>query len=272
MSKKRFNLCFYMLFVFVCFFCFNFSYATDNVNLKEKKEDVLEIESEDLDITKIITEYENLTKEYSNDEIANIIEKNSNVLEQKGINSDEIIKLAQILRNLEPEKITEILKEDIKIDNIKENLTQRYTLTQVLEDAIDKLSTKEKINICIKLLFSNKYFKIFIFSTLILTIYSVILKWIIFNKAGKPGFISIIPIYRDVIYYSICNISPWVLICAIIPVIGWIVLLIIKIISRFKLAYSFGKKVEFGLGLWIFPILFESIIAFSKKIKYSGEE
>ena len=266
-----------LLFIFCIGICFNFNgiYANQNMNSSEitkKAKEMLGDENGDVDVTKLVTEYEELTKEYSNDEIADMIEENKDVLEKKGISSEAISAGTEVLRNMEPEKVTKILKEDIKIDDVKKKLDEGYTTSEVVSDVAKSLSTEEKISIGIKLLLANKIFKTTVVILGILLVYSIILRWIIFTKAGKHGFAAIIPIYKDVVYYKVCSISPWVILFALLPIIGWIILAVIKIVSRFELSRNFGRKTGFGFGLWLLPIIFESILAFSKTLKYSEEE
>lgn len=274
-KMKTYGLVF--LFIFCIGICFNFNdiYASQNMNSSEitkKAKEMLGDENGDIDVTKLVTEYEELTKEYSNDEIADMIEENKDILEKKGISSEAISAGTEVLRNMEPEKVTKILKEDIKIDDVKEKLDEGYTPSEVVSDVAKSLSTEEKISIGIKLLLANKIFKTTVVILGILLVYSIVLRWIIFTKAGKHGFAAIIPIYRDVVYFKICSISPWVILFALLPIIGWIILAVIKIVSRFELSKNFGRKTGFGFGLWLLPIIFESILAFSNTIKYMGEE
>lgn len=271
---KKCSLAFIFVFCFgICFyFCEVFgAQSKSSSELTTKAKEMLGQDNENIDITKIITEYEELTQKYSNDEIADMIEENKDALEERGISSKTISAGTEVLRNMEPEKVTKILKEDIKIEDVKEKLDEGYTSSEVLSSVVKNLSTEEKISIGIKLLFANKNFRTAIVILGVLLIYSIILRWIIFTKAGKYGFTAIIPIYRDIVYFKICSISPWVILFALLPIIGWIILAVIKIVSRFELSKNFGKKTAFGFGLWLLPVIFESILAFSKTIKYSEE-
>lgn len=277
MNKVKFSI----YFIFIMFVsCFLTSITTlyavniddiSKVNLEENAEEILGTDKGNIDITKVITEYEKLTQEYTNDEIADMIEKNKDKLEEKGISSDVVSAGTQVLRTMDEESVTKILKEDIKIDEVKEKLEDGYTPNDVINYVTKNLTTKEKVNIALKLLFANKHFKIAVIIISVIMIYSIILRWIIFSKAGKHGFAAIIPIYRDVVYFKICSISPWVILFILLPIIGWLILAVLKIVSKFELSYNFGRKTGFGFGLWLLPIIFESIIAFSKKIKYVEE-
>ena len=70
--------------------------------------------------------------------------------------------------------------------------------------------------------------------------------------------------------YKVCGITPWVLLLLLVPVIGWFILAIINIYSKFTLAEGFGKGIGFGFGLWLLGPIFEGILAFSKKTRYLG--
>lgn len=277
MNKVKFSIYFILIMFVSCFLTsITTLYAVNiddisKVNLEEKAEEILGTDKGNIDITKVITEYEKLTQEYTNDEIADMIEKNKDKLEEKGISSDVVSAGTQVLRTMDEESVTKILKEDIKIDEVKEKLEDGYTPNEVINYVTKNLTTKEKVNIALKLLFANKYFKIAVIIISVIMIYSIILRWIIFSKAGKHGFAAIIPIYRDVVYFKICSISPWVILFILLPIIGWLILAVLKIVSKFELSYNFGRKTGFGFGLWLLPIIFESIIAFSKKIKYVEE-
>ena len=98
--------------------------------------------------------------------------------------------------------------------------------------------------------------------------YKIILRWIIFKKANKHGWASIIPIYRQTTYLKVSKMSPWWILIVFIPFIGSLIYGIIKIISRFKLSKAFKKGAGFGFGLLFLPLIFESILAFNSNIKY----
>lgn len=277
MNKVKFSIYFILIMFVSCFLTsITTLYAVNiddisKVNLEEKAEEILGADNGNIDITKVITEYEKLTQEYTNDEIADMIEKNKDKLEEKGISSDVVSAGTQVLRTMDEESVTKILKEDIKIDEVKEKLEDGYTPNEVINYVTKNLTTKEKVNIALKLLFANKHFKIAVIIISVIMIYSIILRWIIFSKAGKHGFAAIIPIYRDVVYFKVCSISPWVILFILLPIIGWLILAVLKIVSKFELSYNFARKTGFGFGLWLLPIIFESIIAFSREIRYVDE-
>ena len=128
-----------------------------------------------------------------------------------------------------------------------------------------------------KFLLTNKIFKSALIksaiTSLLITVYMIVVRWIIYKKAGKHGWAAIIPIYKDVVWLKIAGLSPWLLLLFLIPIFGWIALAIIFIVAKFKVPVAFGQSALWGLGLWFIPIVFESVIAFSKEFEYKdGEE
>ena len=66
--------------------------------------------------------------------------------------------------------------------------------------------------------------------------------------------------------------SPCWLLLLLVPVVGWIILWIVSVASKFMLAEAFGKGTGFAFGLWLLAPIFETILVFSKKTKYIGFE
>lgn len=102
------------------------------------------------------------------------------------------------------------------------------------------------------------FFGIIIFSV-ILGLILLISYWKIFNKAGKPGWASIIPIYNYVVMIQIAKLSMIYLILLMLP--------IVSIFATFKInieiAKKFGKSTGFGIGITLLPIIFIPLLAFA---------
>lgn len=93
--------------------------------------------------------------------------------------------------------------------------------------------------------------------------------WLVYKKAGKPGWASIVPIYNSVVLFQIVGFNPWLLLLALIPFVGAFVIAILGIVAAFRLAKSFGKSGWFGLGLWLLAPIFYLILAFGSS-EYVG--
>lgn len=82
--------------------------------------------------------------------------------------------------------------------------------------------------------------------------------WKIFEKAGKPGWAAIVPIYNIIVLCEIVGRPAWWVVLFLIPCVN----LVAHIIISLDLAKSFGKDVGFGVGLIILPYIFGLILGF----------
>jgi ABC-2 type transport system permease protein len=109
-------------------------------------------------------------------------------------------------------------------------------------------------------------------------IYSIVVLWRIFKKAGRPGWLVLIPIYRLYIVIKIVGRPGWwfILLCIlnlnifVFYVTGWwFILLCIHILNIFvfyvicqDMARCFAKSESFGDGLFFLMPIFAGILAF----------
>ena len=247
--------------------------TTKEEMLKEQTEyyaqniDVNNITKED-----VLKAYDELSKNYTNEELANMLEEHKEEIKEQGV-SEEVIGAGQeLLKTTDKDSVREIIEEDIDFESIKEKMDAGYTPNQVVKEIVQETPTEKKIEIAIKLLLANQIFRIAMISIIILFLYSTILRWIIYRKAGKHGWAAIIPLYRQIVMYKICGLSPWLMLLWFVPIFGWIAMFIIAIMKRFCLANSFGKGALFGFGLLILQPIFQSVLAFNSRIEYEGDE
>ena len=95
--------------------------------------------------------------------------------------------------------------------------------------------------------------------SLVVLIVSIVSTWKIFEKAGKPGWAAIVPIYNIIVLLQIVNLSPWCILLYCIPFVN----LIFSIVVTVRLAGVFGKSVGFSIGLIFLNVIFMPILAFS---------
>ena len=81
--------------------------------------------------------------------------------------------------------------------------------------------------------------------------------WRIFEKAAKPGWASIIPVYNLLVEFEIVGRPWWWLLLMFVPVVN----VVIGIIVLLDLARSFGQSSGFGIGLIFLPFIFIPILA-----------
>ncbi|MGN6645645.1 MAG: DUF5684 domain-containing protein [Cytophaga sp.] len=98
-------------------------------------------------------------------------------------------------------------------------------------------------------------------------IFMIVCNWIIFEKAGRKGWESIVPYYNIYVLFQFIGRSLWNILWIFLPIVGIIVFLIKMNVS---LAKSFGKGTGFALGLIFLSPIFHAILAFDKSIVYVG--
>ena len=92
--------------------------------------------------------------------------------------------------------------------------------------------------------------------------------WKIFEKADKPGWAALIPIYNTWVFCEILWPNQKVLyfVLFLIPFVN----VVIGILSVFRLAKAFDKGIGFALGLLFLYPIFILILGFSDST-YQGE-
>jgi hypothetical protein len=105
---------------------------------------------------------------------------------------------------------------------------------------------------------------VFMLIGLALLVFLIVSMWKVFEKAGKPGWAAIIPIYNLVVMFRIVGMSPWLILLAFIPFVGSFVYFIVTIFVNVRLARAFGKGNGFAVGLILLSIVFIPILAFGK--------
>lgn len=89
--------------------------------------------------------------------------------------------------------------------------------------------------------------------------------WNIFEKAGRPGWMSLIPILNVVVLLQVVGRPGWWLVLLLVPGVN----IVIGILLNIDLAKSFGKGAGFGIGLTILAPIFLLMLGFSES-KYVG--
>ena len=89
--------------------------------------------------------------------------------------------------------------------------------------------------------------------------------WKMYEKAGKPGWAAIIPIYNVWVLLEIVGRPGWWLLLLFIPVVNFVIWIIIAI----DLAKSFGHDILFAIGLMLLPEFFYLILGFGSS-EYRG--
>jgi len=89
--------------------------------------------------------------------------------------------------------------------------------------------------------------------------------WVIFTKAGQPGWAILIPIYNIIVMLKVVNKPIWWLVLLLIPLVNFIIMIILMV----ELAKVFGKSGGFAVGLILLGIIFLPMLAFGDA-QYQG--
>ena len=90
----------------------------------------------------------------------------------------------------------------------------------------------------------------------------IVINWRLLKKAGKPGWIALIPFYNTWTLYEIATGHGAYMLLLFIPVAN----VIVSIYYYVKLSVSFSKDEAYCLGLIFLPLIFHSILAFGKSV------
>jgi hypothetical protein len=113
--------------------------------------------------------------------------------------------------------------------------------------------------------FSSFAVLLFVFLALAVSILVIIAQWRIYEKAGQPGWASIIPFFNFYILLKIVGKPDWWLIWIFIPVAN----IVIAVWVTNLLSKSFGKDEGFTLGLLFLGFIFYPILGFGDA-QYQG--
>lgn len=101
--------------------------------------------------------------------------------------------------------------------------------------------------------------------SLALCVFVLVCMWIVFRKAGKPGWAAIVPFYNLYVLFDITWGSGMRFLLLLIPIYN----IILGIQTQVRLARAFGKSGGFAAGLVFLPYIFIPLLAFGKET-YQG--
>jgi len=93
---------------------------------------------------------------------------------------------------------------------------------------------------------------------LVAIVFYIWVMWRIFEKAGRPGWAAIIPIYNSIVKLQIAGKPVWWFFLYLIPLVN----IVIAIIVTVAFARVFGKGGWFAVGLIFLSFIFYPILAF----------
>jgi hypothetical protein len=107
--------------------------------------------------------------------------------------------------------------------------------------------------------------KVILVIELILLVVSLAGLWKTFEKAGKPGWAAIVPIYNSIVLLEIAGKPIWWILLFFIPCVNIVVFILVTI----DVAKNFGQGAGFGIGLFFLPFVFYPMLGFGSA-QYRG--
>jgi hypothetical protein len=114
---------------------------------------------------------------------------------------------------------------------------------------------------------------VFIGVGVFVSIFFVLVFWRLYQKAGQPGWASIVPFYNTyVLIVNILEMPAYWFWLQLVPCLNFVVGPIFALVLPFKLAEKFGKSAVFGLGLLFLGMIFYPILAFGTARHVGGRK
>ena len=99
------------------------------------------------------------------------------------------------------------------------------------------------------------------------SIFLLVTYWKLFQKAGEPGWASIVPFYCNYVLFKIAFGNGWLFLLSLVPFVN----IVMAILLPFKLAKVFGKDIGYGFGLLFLSVIFYPLLAFGSD-EYIGPD
>ena len=110
-------------------------------------------------------------------------------------------------------------------------------------------------------------FTVYMIIALGMLVLTIVARWKIYSKAGKPGWASLIPFYSEYCLFDIAWGNGWLFLLGFVPCVN----VVVMIMLYFKLAKAFGKGTGFGFGLVFLNTIFVLILGFDHS-QYIGRQ
>jgi Family of unknown function (DUF5684) len=95
---------------------------------------------------------------------------------------------------------------------------------------------------------------------LIAAVMSVMVMWTIYERAGQPGWASLVPIYNMIVLMNVAGRPAWWFLLMGIPIVN----LVIWFMICMDLAVAFDRGIPFAAGLFLVPFVFFPLMAFGE--------
>ena len=148
-------------------------------------------------------------------------------------------------------------------------------------------------------IFASSFFIIYLIIFLVMIlfvtaicVFAIICNWKLLEKAGEPGWKALIPFYSYYVATDFSLTKPTSLVafivftaalvitpCSAIPWVGilvgslsWLAIVLANGVLNFGMAKAFGQDIALCVLAIFFAPIIRAILAFSKKIEYTGDK
>lgn len=106
---------------------------------------------------------------------------------------------------------------------------------------------------------------VFVVAMLLVSVLMIVSMWKLFEKAGKPGWASIVPFYNTYVMVEIAGRPAWwFAIILLVPLLN----VVFSIIVTIDFVKAYGKGTGYGVLSLFFPFITFPIMAFDKNVQY----
>lgn len=133
-------------------------------------------------LSEAINMYTEVTKTYSNEEIAGMIEEHKDEFTQNRIKSEDIDSMVKVLNSFDTEKMKKVL-ETLDADKIAEKIANGESTQDIIKEITASLSTTEKIGLAVDVILSARIMKTILIIIIAIFVYRTLLRCIIYKKA-----------------------------------------------------------------------------------------
>ena len=109
-------------------------------------------------------------------------------------------------------------------------------------------------------------FGLFMLIYFALIILMIVGMWKMFDKAGKPGWAAIIPIYNGIVMLEIAGKPIWWILLLMVPFVNFVIVVLLYL----AIAERFGKGGGFAVGLLLLPFIFFPMLGFGDATYQGG--
>lgn len=95
--------------------------------------------------------------------------------------------------------------------------------------------------------------------SIVAAVFLIVAYWKIFEKAGEPGWKSIVPLYNTYTMYKLLFSSGWMFLLEFIPVVN----IVMWVMRCKRTSHAFGHGAGYTLGLMFLPNIFAMILGFN---------